>query len=289
MIRYLCHFCILLLMAGMASCASYKGFPERVINPDVELNSLACHFSQIKIDQYNAAIDEATRFRIRNEIINGRLAAIDVRFSIFQRRLIEEGIDLNVGTDAVMLGLGAAGALVSGGTSKILSATSAAVIGMKESVDKNVFYKQTMPALFAQMVAQRKKVLVKIRTGLTKNSADYPLEEGFVDLGDYEYAGSIPGALASVVEDAGAKSARATERLDKILVYKMDRGAQSLEEYLAPINPDGTFDQGKVQRIKACWRRAGVPPNTIFVDFIFESIFAEKRKEVMDCVNSSQP
>ena len=284
------HLTFLLITAlGLVSCASYKGFPDRVINTDTELGYLKDYFLPKKVDEYNkAGVDEAKRQRIRNEIINGRLAAIDIQFSLFQKNLHEDGLNLNIGSDAIVLGLGAAGALASGGTSQVLSATSAAVTGLNGSINKNAFYEQTMPALFAQMIAQRKKVLAKIRTGLASNSSDYPLQQGFVDIEDYQYAGSIPGSLATIVEDAGVTSAKATQTLDKILEFKMDQGALGIEEYLGPPDTTGNFDPVKVQKIKTCWKKTDVPDNTLLVDFVFEEMFAAKREEVLVCVNKLQ-
>jgi len=289
------HRIFLLIAAlGLVSCASswkpasYTGFPDRVIEPDTELVDLKDYFLKDEVVKYNKQTTDEGRRRIRNEIINGRLAAIDIQFSLFQKNLHEEGLTLNVVSDALVLGLGAAGALASGGTSQILSATSAAVTGLHGSINKNAFYEQTMPALFAQMIAQRKKALVKIRTGLASSSSDYPLQQGFVDLEDYQYAGSIPGSLATIVEDAGVTSAKATESLDRVLRFQMDKGAQNIEEFLGPIGSNGEFNSVKVQQIKNCWKTTGVPDDTVFVDFIFEPLFSTKRAEVSECVNKSQ-
>lgn len=231
------HRIFLLIAAlGLVSCASYKGFPDRVISSDTELEDLKDYFSKTKVIKYDASSNEADRQQIRNEIINGRLTAIDIQFSLFQQKLHEEGLNLNVGTDAMIIGLGAAGALVTGGASQILSATSAAVAGMRTSVDKNAFFEETMPALFAQMIAHRKKVLVKIRTGLASNTIDYPLQQGFADLGDYQYAGSIPGSLATIVEDAGVTSAKANEQLAEIVKtgFEVTDDTLALKQWLKP-------------------------------------------------------
>jgi len=281
------HRILLLIVAlSLISCASPRGFPERTVSSDEELKELKIYYESKKVDEYSVPDKtDKERMRIRNEIINARIAAIDIQFSLFQQKLHQEGVGLNIGSDAVILGLGAAGALASGGTSQVLSAASAAVTGLKGSIDKKLFFEQTMPALFAQMIAQRKKVLAKIRTGLTNSATDYPLQQGFADLEDYRYAGSIPGALATIVEDAGTTSAKATEKLDKILTFKMDAGAVSIERWLGPLTSSGEFDSEKVKKIKACWKKTGVPESTLFSDFIFEPTHAAKRLEVRECVD----
>jgi len=221
----------------LASCASSQGFPERVISPEEELQGLKKYFHAEKVDEYNnpSRTDEE-RKRIRNEIINARLAAIDIQFSLFQQELHREGVGLNIGTDAIVLGLGAAGALVSGGTSQVLSATSAAVTGLKGSVDKKVFFEQTMPALFAQMIAKRKSVLVNIRTGLLQSVSLYPLQQGIADVEEYRYSGTIPGAISSVIENAGAQSAEAGEQLSEIIKtgFEVTDDTLALKQWLKP-------------------------------------------------------
>ena len=87
------------------------------------------------------------RRRLRNELINGRHALIDIQFNTFLQDLHQVGVGNSIGTDAITIGLGAAGAVASGGTSQILSATSAGVVGLKQSVDKNAFFDQAMPDL----------------------------------------------------------------------------------------------------------------------------------------------
>ncbi len=212
------HCTFLLITAlGLVSCASTKGFPDRVVSIDEELTYLRPYFQKVEVDKYYTANDDDARKRIRGDIINSRIAGIDIEFSQFQQGLHELGVSLNVGTDAVMLGLGAAGALASGGTSQVLSAASAAVVGLKGSIDKNAFYEQAMPALFAKMIAKRKMVLVNIRWGLTKAPSQYPLQQGIADLEEYRYAGTIPGAISAVIENAGDQATVANNELSKII------------------------------------------------------------------------
>ncbi len=229
--------CIFLLITilGLVSCTSIQGFPDRVVDADVELAELKTDFEAAK-KVYNTTTDDTIRKRIRNEILNGRIAAIDIQFSQFQQELHEQGVGLNIGTDAITLGLGAAGALASGGTSQILSAASGALTGLKGSVNKNAFYEQAMPALFAQMIAKRKAVLVNIRTGLLQSPTLYPLQQGLADLEDYRYAGTIPGAISAVVENAGSESTQANKELSEIVAtgFEVTDDTLALKQWLKP-------------------------------------------------------
>lgn len=234
------HLIFLLISAlGLVSCASTRGYPEREVTAENELADLKTDFQTAKT-KYSTVTTDEDRIRVRNEIINGRIAAIDIQFSLFQQELHEEGVGLNIGTDAITMGLGAAGALASGGTSQILSGISGAITGLKGSVDKNSFFEQAMPALFAKMIAKRKVVLVIIRTGLNQDTSHYPLQQGLADLEEYRYAGTIPGAISAVVETAGAEATAANKKLSTILVSgsEVTPNTITLEEWLSPGGKD---------------------------------------------------
>ena len=198
-------------LALLAGCASFEGFPDRPVSTGDDLKQLTdVYFSddfRAKYDVANAS-DDAKR-QARNEIINGRLAAYDIQFNRFQRQLHQEGAGVNLSTDAIILGLGAAGAVVSGGTSQLLSAAAGGVTGLRGAIDRDLFFEKTMPVLLQEMNAQRKSIRVQIRKGLSKGIADYPLGQGLADIEAYYFAGTIPGALNGIVESAGAKGAKA--------------------------------------------------------------------------------
>jgi hypothetical protein len=164
-------------------------------------------------EKYDAAATDDVKIEARNEIINGRLAAFDIQFNRFQRQLHQEGAGVNLSTDAILLGLGAAGAVVSGGTSQLLSAAAGGVTGLRGAIDRDLFFERTMPVLFQEMNAQRKSIRVQILDGLSKGIADYPLGRGLADIEAYYFAGTIPGALIGIAESAGAKGAKAEAKL----------------------------------------------------------------------------
>jgi len=207
---------LVLLTSGCGHFAATRGFPVPSLDVETRLAQMDIYRGDTLIKQYNDPVNAnnlTERQRIRNDLINGRIALIDIHFNDFLQSLHEEGVGLNVFSDAIAIGLGAAGALASGGTSQILSGATAAVIGTKESVDKNAFFDQTMPALMTKMIAQRKTVLVGLRKGLLKNDADYPLAQGLADLEGYYYAGTIPGAITGVVQSAGDEATKADVQL----------------------------------------------------------------------------
>ena len=212
---------------------------------------------------------------------------IDIHFNDFLQSLHEEGIGLNVFADAIAIGLGAAGALASGGTSQILSGATAAVIGTKESVDKNAFFDQTMPALMTKMIAQRKTVLVDLRTGLLKTDAEYPLPQGLAALEGYYYAGTIPGAITGVVQSAGDEATKADKDLLRVISLTekdLSQSTLSLDDIV--FDAKGNFLSDKAKDLMTrCWPEAGVPETTPWPDFKYNAEFETHRKKVLECAN----
>ena len=274
---------LLIVSLSLISCASPRGFPDRVVDSDVELKGLQEYFEPSKISDYSKNINEDERKKIRDEIINARLNAIDIQFSLFQQKLHQEGVGMNLASDAIVLGLSAAGALVSGGASQVLSGASAAVVGMKGSIDKKLFFEQTMPALFAQMIAKRKAVLVNIRYGLRQNTDSYPLHQGLTDLEAYWFAGTIPGAITSIVSEAGAQSAHANEQLAEIVKnsYVVDEITLALKELL---NPGGERKRERWYVLQKWLESEGI--NLSVASFMNARGMEDKRKEAITYLKS---
>jgi len=97
---------ILLLVVALSliSCASPRGFPDRVVTSDQELEVLMKYYQPKTINNYTDTSDEPTRKKIRDEIINARIYATDIQFSLFQQELHQEGVGMNLASDAMYWG-----------------------------------------------------------------------------------------------------------------------------------------------------------------------------------------
>jgi hypothetical protein len=81
----------------------------------------------------------------------------------------------------------------------------------------------------AQMVAQRET----IRTGIRRNEinlsvSDYTIYAAQSDLQNFEYAGTIPGALQSIAADAGQKANTASIDQKNLTISRSPAAAQLL-------------------------------------------------------------
>jgi hypothetical protein len=173
-------------------------------------------FSQTLKDEYITAGDPTSRRAVRDKIIFRQLAAYDLEYERFERRLTGNENVFAIATDTTVLGLGAAGSVVGGQTAKsALAAATAFITGMRTAVDKDLFYQSTLPALKAQMQARRLEARAPIVEGLGRSDADYPLQKALVDLGNLRAAASLSAAVVSTTVDAGERAAAAQIRIDR--------------------------------------------------------------------------
>jgi hypothetical protein len=109
----------------------------------------------------------------------------------------------------------------------------------------------------------------------------------------YRFWGLLDSCLAA--EDAGVTSAEATAKLNIALHSNLDKSARDLVAWLGPKTKDNNgneqYDAEKVNKIKGCWKSAGVPENTRFIVFMNDdppdASFATERTKVFDCVSKS--
>jgi hypothetical protein len=196
---------VLVLVSG---CGTIRrgGAPEPSFDVDNDLRELAEAFAPANnIKAFYAKGASATK-EDRDAFVTARLTLMNIRYIQFIRELTSDRQLLDTATDMLVLGLSIAGTAVGGaGTKTLLAALAAGVTGSKQIVDKNYFYEKTIPALVAQMNAERKAALIPIMTGVQQSLADYPLAQAVTDLHAYYHAGTLIGAINAIQADAGAK------------------------------------------------------------------------------------
>jgi len=250
---------------ALGGCAGLQQFPDKSDGPDADaLAKLDADYSAAldrmygrppKQDQSAAAaaaaadtakaLDPDAQKQIRNEFIETRLAVIDVHFQAFVRELSRDNANADLLVALAGIGAGGAGALVSGGTSQILSAVSGGLAGGKSAYDKAVLYDNALTALIAQMVATRQQVAARIFTRWSAGIEDYPLWLARQDIAGYEFAGSLPGAIVATADDAKGKAEAAEEILqiklpaltEEAVAKDVIKGRKSLDQRVAELSP----------------------------------------------------
>lgn len=157
------------------------------------------------------------RQNYRNEVIYGRMMAMDLQFSVFSEAIHRESVASNLTLDILGVGVGTAGAAVTAvDGSRILSALSGGLSGTSTAINKNMYFERTLPALLALMEAERENVRAEIMEGLLQPDSNYWLEQGLMDLERFFFAGSIPGAISAVTQQAGESKEEAERAIETV-------------------------------------------------------------------------
>jgi len=200
------------MVAGCASIRAYPVYNTKKFNEIAERNPRWAAAKQLtdkySLDKVSAQYDnqpEAVKKEFRNNYINAHILATDLIFEDFQHVLAREGVLFNLGTDLSQLALTGATAVVPlKETKTVLSAVSTGIGGAKGSVDKNLFFKQTMDVLLVKMKANRAEVLASIQKNMKDlDTQVYPLTAAILDLEAYYRAGTLPQALLGILEKSG--------------------------------------------------------------------------------------
>jgi len=218
---------VLVGMSLISGCASIQGFPDRPDDVGKSLKALKKTYSiDVVLQKFrDEKITPEAQLSYRNEVISGRMLTIDMQYSLYQKGLYSQGVGSQIGLDIVELGLGGAGALVDGGTSQILSAVSGGIAGTQSSIDKTLFYDQTLPAILAVMNSERTTIRTRIEKGEQLSLTDYPITRALSDLENYYFAGTIPGAISQITAQAGEEQAEANSELKKTVDEKFFNSA----------------------------------------------------------------
>ena len=276
----------LVALVALSGCtAALRGFPERVAHPMVELESLRPYLSVAKVDEYLAATDPRTRLRLRNDIVEARIHATNLHFGLFEQELYRQGIGIGVGTDWVVLALGCVTATVGGEATKAaLGAVSSGITGAKASFDRHAMFERSVPVIMAEMVASRKAALLALRTGLERGDSEYSLFQALGDLERYYRAGTVPGSLAEIAEDAGSKAASAEEGLREVLSgsFAEDLAGTRLYRYLGWDGEQKQFlNTDNVEKLKA-WLGENDLKSVFIPTFLSSDTFSEARVKAVE-------
>jgi hypothetical protein len=210
-----------LLVTGVAgvvaSCSAIQGYPPDPGNSSVVLASLQPYFQPSQADTYIRTTDPTQRRQLRDIIVLSQVRAYDIEFNDFEKSLYTYGNGLTTGSDLVLLVLAGLGATLWGASTKAaLAAASAGVVGAQAAINKDLYYQKTLPALLAQMEANRSAVELRIFTGLNEEDAKYSLLLAYLDLEALKQAGGIPQAITNITQQAANANDAAQTKIQEL-------------------------------------------------------------------------
>ena len=205
-----------LFVLTLAACSPIRGYPADPEDTTATLDALKPYFGVDQDKQYNSlAIGSPVRLALRNEIVLGRMRAYDLEFDDFERRLNSDATGITAGGDLVLLILGGLGATTGASATKAaLAAASAGIVGAQAAIDKDLYYQKTLPALLAQMEANRAKVKLAILTGLNLDDTKYSLPRAELDLDGLKRAGGIPASIQDITQKAVSDAAESQSKIE---------------------------------------------------------------------------
>ncbi|MXP10229.1 hypothetical protein [Pseudoblastomonas halimionae] len=167
----------------------------------------------------------------RDEVLFTYLAAADARYVNFKASITSQRKYGNALMSVVGLYTSALASVASGGLATGFAASSTFVQGSQGSLNKDLFYEQTLPALINIMEAERTSVRNEInlrilRDRATSDAITYTLAEVLTDIGRYENAASIEKAVATLTQRAAQELTTAENEAKSVKKLRDDLEAE---------------------------------------------------------------
>jgi hypothetical protein len=235
----------MLISVLLAGCAAFSGYPTNYQDDTEVLTAdqpfLGADVRTIGNSQSDQARGGLTQQQYRDTVVYRRMEVIDVYYYRFESRLTGTYNGLDVGADLTALILNGLGATTGNAATKAaLAAASAGVIGAKGTVNTDLFYQKTLPALVSEMRAGRQTALAIIKAGLAQPVAQYSIDQALDDINGYYIAGTLPSAVAQVTAQAGAAMDKANAALSitrDAAFLKSFSSRDSLETKVSALTP----------------------------------------------------
>jgi hypothetical protein len=217
--------CSVIGIFSLYGCAAIQQYPADPEDTGQTLNNLKPYFDGSKEKEYDVLTDDSSRTIKRNEIVSNMMKGYDIEFFAFEKQLTGFSNSVSVGADLIGLTLGGLTATAGGaGAKAAFGAASVGVLGANTTINKDLFYQKTLPALMAQMEANRAQKELPIDKGLAQPDSKYSLTTAYRDLQAYKAAGSLQNAITSITQSAG--SAKQTAENDITFVRSSETFAE---------------------------------------------------------------
>lgn len=205
---------LMLAPLGLAGCAAINGMQEPLTANDAATIQVVCPTPAQRATS-DAMPDGVGKRNYRDGVIADCVKMIDGKYADFKMRLHKDAVISNLSTDLLALGLSGAASLTTGVTANQFAEGATVVTGARTAINKDVFYEQTLPAVEAEMDANRGKILTNIINS-QKSDGDgktYTLAAAGIDLDAYENAGNLYAAIAGITQTANTSAQQATQTI----------------------------------------------------------------------------
>ncbi len=207
-------------LLGFCACAPVRGFPEA--------DTASAQTTALR-SQYAAAlnadtVDKEKLRRLRNAYAYSRIDDNEDTYTAFATRLWGENNALSLGGSLAILALGGLGATTGHGpTASALAAASAGVVGAQGAISKDLYFERTLPAILAQISANRAQKKAEIYAALGRLSVDeYPIEAVDIHIRELYLASGMPAAIQVITTTATANKLDANDAVQDMLLKRSE-------------------------------------------------------------------
>ena len=271
-----------LLVTSLSGCASFRGGPDRLGNPEVpncQQGAISQNARSVRAEDECLTMswrgtDGTLLKQQRNHVVTLRLYLIDQKYNDFERKLLTESRSAAFDMTLIQLGLGSAATLLDQGkATRAISGINTVITGAKESFNKDVMLDRTIAILATQMRASRAAVRTTILDRLKLSYTDWPIGLAMSDLEDYEQSGSLNSALTAVAESAATAKLVNEDRArlavkDVTVDYDASPAATVLQDY-QDAGGDNVLATTREANIRAAMDAEGVPITTRVYEFTY--------------------
>lgn len=279
---------LLLATLTLAGCAAVVGYPKDPEKTSAVLDALKPYFDPKKEAAYSAESDSMKRRAMRDEIVLNRVRAYDILFAQYERVLWGTGNSITLGGDLVALALGGLATTVGSTSAKTgFAAASTGVVGANAAINRDLYFQRTLPALLAQMEANRAKVKLKILAGIKQSDDQYSLSLADLDLADLKSAGSMPAAVSNITQQATNDKQSAQSRIDALRTGTVS-ATDTTKRLRSWVSPNGQVDSARMKTLQD-WMNAdqvdtdlhGIPPE-VLIDLDNLQMEADRARALSD-------
>lgn len=206
-------FATLALASSLSGCTSLRGSQPPLTAADMDRFQAVCP-SKEQLWAVHPGISDGA---YRDGIIRICVQAINNKYTAFRDQLSLESGGSTLVTELLSQALSTTASVVTKAPlARKLAAGSAFSLGVGSTINKDLFYKQTMPAIIASMDARRAKILTSIVNAQNRDRTAkiYTLDRAGFDLDSLQQAGSIAGAIQELTTAAADNKTKADQDLD---------------------------------------------------------------------------
>ena len=204
------------MMLCLSGCATIRGSQDDVIGlspaKPVTIDAALANYYKPS----DAERSGMNRRDYRDYIVSLYVRAIDAKYEAFTEQLRSGGRGSALGFDLLLLGLNGATALSGVSAARELATITAVGSGARSSIDKRLYFDQTISAMTAAMDAERASIKSEIAIKQALPAERYSLGGAIDDLTRLKQAGQVDRAITRMTKASEADRAGQQQRLNSI-------------------------------------------------------------------------